>query len=98
VESLAKSISKKAGRIGRRKAYVEPIFRNFRGSHLTRAVLAMLQTGVEVRETLHLHGQMLRYFVQRQQTSLRHSAILEIFADQGSNGASDFLIENGESV
>jgi hypothetical protein len=80
------------------KTYIEPILRDLRSSHLTRAVLAMLQTGVEIREALHLHGQMLRYFAQRQKTSLRYSAIFEIFADECSNGASNGLIESGESV
>jgi 4-alpha-glucanotransferase len=84
--------------MGDERTYIKPILRNLRSSHLPRAVLAMLQTRVKIRETLHLHRQMLRDFVQRQETSLRHRATFEIFADECSNGASNRLIESGKRV
>jgi hypothetical protein len=44
--------------------YIEPILGNFRLSHLARAILAVLQAGVEVGEALGLHGKVLLHFVQ----------------------------------
>lgn len=58
----------------------------------------MLQTRVEIREALHLHGQMLRHFIQWQETSLWHCVIFEIFADLYSDNASDCLVESSEGV
>ena len=58
----------------------------------------MLQARVEVREALHRHRQVLRYFVQAQETRFRHGLGLEIFADLRSHGAADWLVEGGEGV
>ena len=43
-------------RRGKSRTYVEPILGDFRRSHLARAILTVLQAGVEVGEALHLHG------------------------------------------
>ena len=58
----------------------------------------MLQTCVEVREALHRHRQMLRDFVQTQETCLRYGVDFEIFADLRSHSAADWLVEGGEGV
>lgn len=58
----------------------------------------MLKTRVEVGEALHLHGQMLLDFIQRQKTSLRHNTPCEVSANLRSNSASNRLVESGECV
>lgn len=78
--------------------YIKPILRYLRCGHLARAVLAVFEARVEVGEALHGHGQVLRYFVQTQETGLWHLTGFEIFADLCSHGASDGLIESGECV
>ena len=44
--------------------YIKPILWNLRRGHLSRAILAVLQTRVEVREALHRHRQVRSDFVQ----------------------------------
>lgn len=58
----------------------------------------MLQTRVEVRETLHRHRQVRSDFMQTQETCLWYGIGLEIFADLRSHGAADWLVEGGEGV
>lgn len=77
---------------------IKPILRYLRRSHLSRAILAVLQTCVEVREALHRHRQMLRDFVQTQETCLRYVVGFEIFVDLRSHGAADWKVEGGECI
>ena len=58
----------------------------------------MLQTRVEVREALHRHRQVLRDFIQAQETCLWYGVGLEVFANLRSHGAADRLVEGGEGV
>jgi hypothetical protein len=80
------------------RTYIEPVLRNLRLGHLARAILAVLEAGVEVGEALHLHGEVLLHFVQLEQTVFRNSAFLKISLDLFANGDAGFPIQSGEGV
>jgi hypothetical protein len=92
VEELARR------RLRGRETYMEPILRNLRRGHFARTVLAVLETGVEVGEALGLHGQVLSYFVEAEEASLRYEAVFDIFVDLCADSGSDGLFEGGEGV
>lgn len=47
---------------------------------------------------MHRHRQVLRDFIQTEETCLGHGAGLQIFADLRSYGAAEGLVEGGEGI
>jgi hypothetical protein len=80
------------------RTYIEPVLGDLRLGHLARAILAVLEAGVEVGEALHLHGEVLFHFVQFEQTVFRNSPFLEISLDLFADGDAGFPIQSGEDV